>query len=60
MAGLIDIETNAMAQAMIVLNRAVRGMPDKTGSLKAEHKRLARLVADLHTELRWSRTRAAA
>ncbi|GAA3436633.1 hypothetical protein [Kutzneria kofuensis] len=54
---LIDIEIQGMAQSMMNLNRAVRGMPDKKGSLRAQHKLLARLVADLHTELRWARAR---
>ena len=60
MAGVFDIEVNAMADAMVQLNRAVRGMPDRGGSVRRQQKKLAKLVADLHTELRWARARVTA
>jgi hypothetical protein len=55
----IDRVTMEMDEAMVALRRSMRGVPVRREGFTADHKGLARVLANLHTEMRWARLAAA-
>jgi hypothetical protein len=56
----VDHVMAEMDDAMLMLRKALRGIPARREGFLKDHESLAKKVAHLHTELRYARVRSSA